>query len=108
MGSEVGGTARNGHSLGAECRGQQGVSGGRRTIVGGSGGRGQKFQKQKPNWAVPPKTTGKEEKKGRSIPKKQKGNHQAAFSEKVTRVPRVEKGYALHPCTVPGYIFFSV
>uniref|UniRef100_A0A667HW77 Uncharacterized protein n=1 Tax=Lynx canadensis TaxID=61383 RepID=A0A667HW77_LYNCA len=32
---------------------------------------------QKPNWAVPPKTTGKEEKKGRSIPKKQKGNHQA-------------------------------
>ncbi|XP_045298626.1 uncharacterized protein C16orf78 homolog isoform X1 [Leopardus geoffroyi] len=37
---------------------------------------------QKPNWAVPPKTTGKEEKKGRSIPKKQKGNHQAAFSEK--------------------------
>ncbi|XP_053066391.1 uncharacterized protein C16orf78 homolog isoform X5 [Acinonyx jubatus] len=37
---------------------------------------------QKPIWAVPPKTTGKEEKKGRSIPKKQKGNHQAAFSEK--------------------------
>lgn len=42
------------------------------------------FKKQKSKLAVPPKTTGKEEKKGHSIPKPQKGNRQVAFSEKVT------------------------
>ncbi|XP_077607441.1 uncharacterized protein C16orf78 homolog isoform X1 [Crocuta crocuta] len=44
------------------------------------GKKKQAFQKSK--LAVPPKTTGKEEKKGHSIPKPQKGNRQVAFSEK--------------------------